>query len=249
MINRLIEYCPISPMSLETFHVPSAQPLVRLNLTQKLTDFVQTTCEGRGPSHGYEHMQKVARNALEIFEGEEANIPPIRRPEVRLKIKIVAWLHDVADHKYDGDGNLKLRVKDFVSSICDKRTAGIILLIIDLISYSKENKAILEGNPINYEELLEEYDIWVRHIVSDADKLEALGKVGFERCREYSIHAYKEKYGSEPTPDILKKLINEHANEKLLRLKDQFVRTQTGKQMAEPLHEELVNELENLNRS
>ena len=43
--------------------------------------------------------------------------------------------------------------------------------------------------------------------------------------------------------DCLKSDVINHSNDKLLRLKDGFIRTKTGKIMAEKLHDEFVAEL------
>jgi hypothetical protein len=42
-------------------------------------------------------------------------------------------------------------------------------------------------------------------------------------------------------------MVVDHANEKLLKLKDHFIRTETGKLMALPLHNELLDEINKLN--
>ena len=115
--------------------------------------------------------------------------------------------------------------------------------IIDLISYSKEQKTIESGNRINFVLELGWVNTVVRNIVSDADKLEALGKIGLVRCIEYTKEKYFEKNKTTILNDELKELVLKHANEKLLRLKDEFITTETGKMMAGPLHDQLLNYL------
>ena len=211
-----------------------------LKLWNKLSDFVKKICDGRDKSHGHNHMKCVARNALKILENELKSF----NQDVIMKIIIVAWLHDVADHKYDKDGTLKIQVREFLKTIFNNENdCDVIMKIIDLISYSNENNAILSGNKIDFCKELGLVNGFIRYVVSDADKLEALGKIGFDRCVEYTRHNYKEKYSIEIPNEILKQLVITHANEKLLRLKDEFIYTNTGKEMAEILHNELMESL------
>jgi len=100
--------------------------------------------------------------------------------------------------------------------------------IIDNVSYSKENRGQLAQ--LSGETLL------CRNIVSDADKLDALGADGARRCLDYA-RVLEPKAESQ---ELWKHLV-EHSDEKLLRLKDKFIRTEAGKQLAIPLHEELVS--------
>ena len=81
----------------------------------------------------------------------------------------------------------------------------------------------------------------MRHIVSDADKLEALGSIGMERAIGYTQHANPDYSEEQIIADVKK-----HADEKLLRLADEFMRTYTGKQIAKIRHSEMKSELERL---
>jgi len=199
----------------------------------ELQKFVADVCEGRDASHGYEHMQAVAQSATKI--AEEMNMPD-RINDLVIK---VAWLHDVADHKYDvcnklpdSDSKLLIKLKQFLN---DDEDSDLILKIIDRISYSKENEAKIWGSPLDWYNELGPDGCMVRDIVSDADKLEALGKIGFERCVQYTMHA---------NPGITKQelqfKVQKHSNEKLLRLNDEFLRTKPGKERGVNLHNEFV---------
>lgn len=214
-----------------------------MDLIYVLSTFVKKTCAGRDKSHGHHHMRNVAKTSLLILIDElhSPSIPENKKVLVLAETLIVAWLHDVADHKYDKDGKLKLKVEMFVNTCCSDNVGmnyDMILKTIDMISFSKEN-----GSNINFNDELGTYYGFIRNVVSDADKLEALGKSGLDRCIEYSKVVYKEKHGVEIPNDILKQSVIDHANEKLLRLKDEFIRTKLGKQLAEKLHKELVEEL------
>ena len=77
------------------------------------------------------------------------------------------------------------------------------------------------------EKLEEPYQTY-RNIISDADKLEALGEVGLRRCMQFS-----EAHNGN---------VIEHCHEKLLKLlPDGFIRTNAGKKLAVPGHEYILN--------
>lgn len=210
------------------------------SLTEKaLQDFVFEACEGRDDTHGFTHMQDVADISLEIFRklGSPADI--------FIPVLLVSWLHDVADHKYDKKGKLKQKVRVFVEKIVGE-DVSLIMITIDCISFSKENAAMKSGNPLDFNKILGKKYALVRDIVSDADKTQAIGVEGINRCIKFTRHTYFEKNGFEIPLDELKENVKKHAEEKLLRLKDEFFRTEPGKEMTLELHEEMVKILSGL---
>jgi len=91
--------------------------------------------------------------------------------------------------------------------------------IIDNISYSKEVAGKTTQLPYPYN--------LYRDAISDADKIDGLD---INRCIEYT----KMKGGKVPE-DVIK-----HCHDKLLKLlPDRFIKTDTGKIMAEPHHEKI----------
>lgn len=187
------------------------------------TAFVRHACAGRDPSHGLEHMVRVCHNALKILD-EENTMGTGRRP-ARADVMLVALLHDVADHKYDEDGTLEHHVLAFLKTQRPDEVDNI-MNAITAISFSKEKK---KGKGW-YTATLNEYWCAVRDIVSDADKLEAIGVIGIERCQEYGA----------ALGDASIKHVLHHMLDKLLILKDEYIKTGTGKKMAEPLHNDMV---------
>lgn len=214
-----------------------------MDLKQKLVRFVREICAGRDESHGLDHMMKVTDNAVYIFEQEKEGYNKELWNDILTRIYIVAMLHDVADHKYDFDGTLKVQVREFVQLVHNDVEG--LMRTIDLISYTTEQRGIVSGSPINYEVELSWVNMIVRHIVSDADKLEALGDIGVKRCWGYNKEFMLLK-GVNASYDEIKENVLQHASDKLLRLKDNFIRTETGKKMAIPLHDELIIGLNNL---
>ena len=196
-----------------------------------LSDFVQKTCEGRDESHGHAHMQSVATMARYLIQVDY--IDRRHYHHLILDAITVAWLHDVADHKYDRDGTLQQTLDDFGY----KHISNYVHIknVIKYVSYSSENNAILAGTPLDYDTLLTPYYALVRHIVSDADKLEAIGQVGITRALEYTRDANPAYTEEQVVADVCK-----HANEKLLRLSTEFIRTPTASALARQRHEEMA---------
>jgi len=184
--------------------------------TRATEQFVAQVCAGRDPSHGLEHAQRVRDRAVEI---NRSLVAPARESDVIL----VALLHDVADHKYDKDGTLSKKLHHWLTGHAESEK---ILAVIDAISFSKEH---CRGKRW-FENALGTYWTKVRDIVSDADKLEALGEIGGRRCLEYGHE--RGDYG-------VQHLLN-HMLEKLLILKHDYIVTPLGKKLAEPLQDELV---------
>lgn len=189
---------------------------------QHIEEFVQETCKGRDPSHGLEHMQKVRDNALLICRmmGETDK-------QTLSDVSLVALLHDVADHKYDKDGSLDERIRMFLTE--HGTDPGPVLSCINAISFSKEQHNGMRW----FEKDMDSYWIRVRDIVSDADKLEAIGLVGVRRCLEYA--AAQGYTGS----DAVRRLLG-HMRDKLLLIRDQYIVTDPGKLLSAPLHEEMM---------
>jgi len=175
-----------------------------------------------------------------------------------LIVDTTALLHDVADHKYK---ELDPTLQDKLHNFLDQQTSDpdnksqvdgtlfdhlyntdTILNIIERISFSRQQKF----GKTDWYEVLGTWGILVRNIVSDADKLEAIGKTGIERCRDYTIEIYERdhpNHHSESNPNknqIIKKGIIDHYNEKLKILASyRYVRTIPGWIWAQYLNREM----------
>jgi len=202
-----------------------------------LSKTVQQLCHGRDPSHGHQHMELVAKSSLEILD----KLPQKNDPNIRRLVIITAWLHDVADHKYDVDGKLREKIQIFISSIVPSvEESQLVVNIIDRISFTKEDKCIKTNQPLDWKNVLGITGCIVRDIVSDADKLEAIGLVGAHRCVEYQCEYFMKKNIEKPTVEYIIGKVIEHANEKLFKLSTEFIRTDIGKVLAKEKHNELV---------
>lgn len=234
------------------------------DLWSECRSFVGAVCADRDASHGLEHMEIVTERSILIYLMSNPSSTPNELDEQRsalLRVIAVGMLHDVNDHKYDKDGSLGRRVEEFVLKIASRLRISEspsmtpeeitvnIMNTTSAISYSKENK-----NGMRWFESKLPSAVWVRvrDAVSDADKMEAIGISGLLRCYEYQMHVMKssnvwdaavEKHGSSVGREVLLPHVVEHADEKLLRLKDSYIVTTAGKFLAAPLHDEMVKGL------
>jgi len=197
-----------------------------------LSEFVQKTCSERDESHGYEHMKAVAERTQYIIYQDFYDKDGL----LTLDAITAAWLHDIADHKYDHDGTLERTLDEFGrANIWNYEE---LKNVIKYVSFSTENKAILAGTPLDFKQILGDYYANVRDIVSDADKLEAIGKIGISRALMYTRDANPTYTEEQVIADVHK-----HATEKLLRLAGEFIRTPTARAIAQRKHEEMIIEL------
>ena len=203
----------------------------------QLSNFVEQICYGQDESHNKEHMEKVANTSLLIFR----NIfGLIKKTNIQLALDTitVAWLHDVLDHKFEHTDE---KIKEF-DNFLNKNVRDPILIknIIERISFSKEEKSISLNKKLDWPEVLGEQGCTIRDIVSDADKLEALGDTGLQRCINFTKFEYHKKNKTEIPFYLLQMEVINHANKKLLKLKDHYIKTYLGKTLAKPLHEILL---------
>lgn len=185
---------------------------------EQAREFCATLTAEYDASHDVNHHDRVLEYVRKIVRTCE-------KTRVIEIAELAAMLHDTVDHKYpDADKKYEL-LKKFLQDTAPE-IADQVLWVIDHMSYSKEVK---NGRPIHSDP-----DVTAaRNIVSDADKLEAMGYRGIIRCMEFTKNKYQ------VTTDELIKLVVEHCHEKLLRLKDEFIITDNGKELARPLHAEL----------
>ncbi len=148
-------------------------------------------------------------------------------------LMIVALLHDVCDLKYKEKSISEKELLNFITTLVGKEDAKNLMLVIDNISFSKQVK--------NLTMPLQEPFQTIRDIVSDADKITAIGKEGIARCFQYTktIHPNLDENEYE-------KLVYKHAVEKLSILYPQkYIKTIAGRLIAEPLHNQILEFMKN----
>jgi uncharacterized protein len=177
-----------------------------------LLEFVRDKTKHFDESHDINHAIAVYSNAIEI-----ANI---EFPNCDTKIlRYASLLHDVCDHKYKHSISLD-DLHAFIKSKLSKEQAQIVIDVIDNVSYSIE----IKGKRCLSTHLSQKY----LDIVSDADRLEAIGDIGIKRCIAYT----RATNGKVPE-DVVK-----HCREKLVKLyNDGYIKTVRGRELAAPRHQ------------
>ena len=229
----------------ELLVVPAAEPIIDCTGTpdKAAVAFVEGELKDRGESHGLGHTLRVRHLSLEIWDAgnpfteafnqcADAGMDPMR------VVEFAALLHDVCDHKYvdpaTDAGRACIERRDrFLAEALSEEDAAAVLQIVGAVSYSREAKALKKGEAPAWAALPESIRV-LRHCVSDADKIDAIGVRGLERCA-----AYARERGVRGSLNVARE-VAEHCDEKLLRLRDEYVRTAPGKRRAAPGHEWLA---------
>jgi hypothetical protein len=191
----------------------------------KLSEFVQTICAGRSDTHGHAHMKAVAEMSSYLLFADFFD----KDGSMMLDTITAAWLHDVADHKYDHDGTLEQRLDEFGTANIPNYAE--IKQVIKYVSYSTEEKALIAGTPLNFKQILGDYYSNIRDIVSDADKLESIGVKGMERSLTYNTDTNPTFTHAQVIAEVRKIY-----DEKLVKLATQFIRTPTARAIAQKEH-------------
>lgn len=182
-----------------------------MGIDRSLMDFVIQHTTTFDSSHDVNHAIAVYENALDIAENDY--------PFANKKILMYACLlHDVCDHKYEHSVSKEERDKFIHKQLNNLQHSQCVIDVIENISYSQEVKG--KRKTLEYPGCI------YQDIVSDADKLEAIGKIGLDRCIAFTVA----RRGKVPDEVV------DHCHEKLLKLKDNFIKTKRGKELAGPLH-------------
>jgi hypothetical protein len=213
----------------------------------KCVPFVSKLCGDREDgAHDDEHIAFVGLDAKTILEADYANEEAL----MWICTIIVAIIHEVLDYKFpDVDNKRRDALVQFLRSLELKGLKGIditeeLINIASHVSFKKEYDAIKAGAPIDYEKLNTDnlpFASKVFYTVSDADRLDALRKRGFtQRLLPYTRFVFKREHGRDPAIHELRAIVDHHCEVKLLRLKDHYMKTKTGKLMAVSAHDEFV---------
>jgi len=196
-------------------------------IIEKTRAYVEEKFNGEGSGHDWWHMYRVWKLAKHIARSEPSADPFI--------VEIAALLHDVADWKFHG-GSMEAGPKaarEWLESLqADEAAIVVVEDIIRNVSFKganvKQNMQSREGQ-----------------IVSDADKLDAIGAIGIAR-----VFAYGGGHGTPIYDPAIKPVRHDsfeayknskshsinHFYEKLLLLKDKL-HTPTARKIAEHRHQ------------
>ncbi len=138
-------------------------------------NFVRESTKHFDSSHNDEHAWLVYSSAIKIMES-------ISKEYDYELLSTAALLHDVCDHKYP-ESIKREELDKFIEKLVGQEKAQDVIFLIDNVSFSKEDK-VRKGlsKGIEVPDRLKVY----LDVVRDADRLEAIGKVGIDRCIAYS---------------------------------------------------------------
>ncbi|MCD6502659.1 MAG: HD domain-containing protein [Euryarchaeota archaeon] len=168
----------------------------------------------KGGTHGWDHVLRVLDLSIKIGMSEGADV------EV---LALAALLHDIARPLEE-----KGLIKDHA-----RESAKIAKEFLDSLGYDKSNKVYEAIISHSFSSGLKARSLEAK-ILSDADKIDAIGAVGIARVFMYS---------GEHDRTIEESI--EHFYEKILKLKD-LMYTKTGKEIAEERHRFTVKFIERL---
>jgi hypothetical protein len=183
--------------------------------------------------------------------------PPLAFPssdiDFRIIVGIAGLLHDVCDHKYsDNDPALMYSTINKITG--SSSACSLIKMIIEYGSYSKQVSGKID---------LADLDAptrFLRDCVSDADKIEAIGIVGIQRCISYQRELLCDGDGvdgdgvdgdtndgngngngdGDDDDDLIMADVRQHCSDKLLKLWPSYIYTSFGKAMGAAGHAEIV---------
>lgn len=121
------------------------------------------------PGHGIEHMKIVANHAVEALKFETLT------SDQKLYVEIAALLHDADDAKiFNNHANNDNARKLLYDAGMNESGTKLIIEMIDLVSCSKNGD---REPPVK----------WMA-IPRDCDRLEAIGEIGIDRCKQVTDH-------------------------------------------------------------
>ena len=180
---------------------------------KNIMSIVREKLEGEGSGHDWWHIVRVYNNAIDIAQKEgNADL---------FEIKLIALLHDVADHKFGYTDEDRRKI---ITNILENE--NVDRGVIESVVYACNNMSYKSGTNIHKLETRES------RIVQDADRLDAIGAIGIARTFAFGGHKGREIYN----PESEKEHTVYHFYEKLLLLKD-LMNTESGREKAKQRHE------------
>lgn len=194
------------------------------NNIKRIEEYVSSKLSVVDAGHDMSHINRVVINAKVIQQQEGG----------RLFVVVAgALLHDILDEKLFDPTEAEFELRDFLKSIyISLDEINLLVSLIKCISYGSE----FDNN---------KDDLFLEaKIVSDADKLDAMGAIGIARTFHFGGYKNRKIYDIDVSPvrysstkeyrKSAAPTIN-HFYEKLLLLKDKM-KTKTGKLLAEQRH-------------
>ena len=217
------------------------------DIRETLMDFMNTfQRDDKDPSHGIDHIERVFNNCVEILKSNsELRVDNVSYLINQIAINntlLAAAFHDIARSQHDHE----IVGAELFYDYCmmhdellglDTRTDLNRSIVSDAIRSHRYSKGLVPNSIVGM-------------ILQDADRLDAIGAIGIERCLSYSIKKGipfydknikpKDKYDGSSSTTI------NHMIEKLLKINPKSFNTNCAKNMARSKHklmESFVNDI------
>ncbi len=174
----------------------------------KLYEFVAQECFYRDWIDNYLHVKRLAEISLNIYDNEYNDTC------LRKRLEIVAMLYDITNPKYDNNGDSDIKLIKFLETHFPD-DLDLYNIIKNISSDVSRNVFSKKENEIIY------------RIISDADKIKDMGKIGLLKCILKAEKLYPE-YNREQ----IKNYVMTHDRKKILNM-ESLLYTKTGKKIAQ----------------
>ena len=202
-------------------------------IIEQTEQYVKETLAKDCSGHGFWHVERVRKLALQISDHEQAE-------HDKFTVELAALLHDIADYKFHGgDDEAGPRVsRSWLENFktVPEKTINAVCEIIRHLSFKGAN---VEQKQLSIE----------GQIVQDADRIDAIGAIGVARVFAYGGHKGHKMHDPAISPVLHdspeayktnKSTSVNHFHEKLLLLKDR-INTGPGKKLAQERHDYMVD--------
>lgn len=202
-----------------------------------VNEYHANDCSGHGPDHVLRVWETAKQ--LGVWEAARHEMAADKGEVNMLVLELAALLHDVDDHKINPGGHV---AENFLNKM------GVNPLIIRRVveTIGAVSFSVSGAHP--------KFDTIEQCLLSDADKLDAMGAIGVCRAVAYGAVKGRKLYKPQPTeennqePSASEEATTVgHFYEKLLLLKG-AMQSEAGKREAERRHDFLVAFLEELER-
>jgi HD superfamily phosphodiesterase len=181
----------------------------------------------RDPSHGIDHIMSVLDNLDLLLK---SHIQPLSHLDQTLA-RVSALLHDAYDPKYVEDpSNIKKTIRlDLLKFGLLDIEVDIIFTVIKNVSFTREKTRRNKGNKI----ILNDRIMVIRNLVSDSDKLEAIGIDSITRMIQYREELGR-RFEQEYILDKIFTDVREQCRERCyILLTDNYIKTEKAREIAE----------------
>jgi uncharacterized protein len=203
----------------------------------KIEAFAKDVLSKYDDSHGWSHIEAVWVHAQDIAR---SYIDPVARAadrQFQQELQALVYLHDVLDHKYKDvqPPYVYPRTLFVLENAFGQARAEALLRIIDNFGFTRE----AQGKRDKFDTR----DTILLQIVSDADRLDALGARGLLRCETFNVIKLQRRSPQQYISEAeVQKAMIQHCHDKLLRLLPEgFFKTERGRELARPLHQQVVD--------